>query len=124
MTLVAGAIAGLLAIYRDADVSWGWFALAAAGIVLAHMANNLMNDLFDLQVGTDRDDYPRNLYSPHPVLSGVITRKGLAACALVVNALCLGDHDRAHRRPGLADRRASRSAASSSRPRTPRRRCG
>ena len=89
MTLVAAALAGLLAVYRDADVSWGWFALAAAGIVLAHMANNLMNDLFDLEVGTDREDYPRNLYSPHPVLSGVITRKGLAACALVVNALCL-----------------------------------
>src|SRR5467141_2581126 len=89
MTLVAAAIAGLLAVYRGADVSWGWFALAAAGIVLAHMANNLMNDLFDLEVGTDRVDYPRNLYSPHPVLSGVITRKGLAACALAVNAMCL-----------------------------------
>jgi 1,4-dihydroxy-2-naphthoate octaprenyltransferase len=89
MTLVSGAIAGLLAVYRGADVSWGWFALAAAGIVGAHMANNLMNDLFDLEVGTDRTDYPRNLYSPHPVLSGVITRKGLAACALVVNTLCL-----------------------------------
>ena len=89
MTLVAGAIAGLLAVFRGADVAWGWFALAAAGIVLAHMANNLMNDLFDLQVGTDRDDYPRNLYSPHPVLSGVITRKGLALCALTVNAACL-----------------------------------
>ena len=59
------------------------------GIVLAHMANNLMNDLFDLEVGTDREDYPRNLYSPHPVLSGVITRKGLALCALVVNVICL-----------------------------------
>jgi 1,4-dihydroxy-2-naphthoate polyprenyltransferase len=89
MTLVAGAIAGLLAKFRDADVNWGWFALSAAGIVLAHMANNLMNDLFDLEVGTDREDYPRNLYSPHPVLSGVITRKGLATCALVVNAICL-----------------------------------
>jgi 1,4-dihydroxy-2-naphthoate polyprenyltransferase len=89
MTLVAGAIAGLLAVYREADIAWGWFALAAAGIVLAHMANNLMNDLFDLQVGTDRDDYPRNLYSPHPVLSGVISRTGLAACALVVNLVCL-----------------------------------
>jgi len=89
MTLVAGAIAGLLAIFRGADVSWGWFALSAAGIVLAHMANNLMNDLFDLEVGTDRADYPRNLYSPHPVLSGVISRKGLAGCVLVVNALCL-----------------------------------
>jgi 1,4-dihydroxy-2-naphthoate octaprenyltransferase len=48
-----------------------------------------MNDLFDLGVGTDREDYPRNLYSPHPVLSGVITRRGLAMCALVVNAICL-----------------------------------
>jgi len=89
MTLVAAAVAGLLAVYRDADVAWGWFALAAIGIVLAHMANNLMNDLFDLGVGTDREDYPRNLYSPHPVLSGVITKRGLAGCALVVNALCL-----------------------------------
>ena len=89
MTLVAAAVAGLLAVYRGADVSWGWFALAAVGIVGAHMANNLMNDLFDLGVGTDREDYPRNLYSPHPVLSGVISRKGLAACALVVNAICL-----------------------------------
>src|SRR3954466_6362345 len=89
MTLVSAAVAGLLAVYRDADVNWWWFTLAAVGIVLAHMANNLMNDLFDLEVGTDRPDYPRNLYSPHPVLSGVISRRGLAACALVVNACCL-----------------------------------
>jgi 1,4-dihydroxy-2-naphthoate octaprenyltransferase len=89
MTLVSAAVAGLLAAFRDADVAWGWFALSALGLVLAHMANNLMNDLFDLEVGTDREDYPRNLYSPHPVLAGVITRKGLAMCALVVNALCL-----------------------------------
>src|SRR3974390_3662826 len=89
MTLVAAAIAGLLAVYRGASVAWGWYTLAAVGIVGAHMANNLMNDLFDLGVGTDREDYPRNLYSPHPVLSGVISRKGLAACALVVNAICL-----------------------------------
>ncbi len=89
MTLVAAAVAGLLADYRGDNVSWGWFTLAAIGIIGAHMANNLMNDLFDLGVGTDREDYPRNLYSPHPVLSGVITRKGLAACALVVNVICL-----------------------------------
>lgn len=89
MTLVSGAVAGLLAVFRDADVAWGWFALAAAGIVLAHMANNLMNDLFDLEVGTDREEYPRNLYSPHPVLSGVVTRRQLATYALAVNTLCL-----------------------------------
>lgn len=89
MTLTSAAVAGLLAAYRDADVQWGWFALAAVGIVLAHMANNLMNDLFDVEVGTDRADYPRNLYSPHPVLSGVITKRGLAGLALTVNAICL-----------------------------------
>jgi 1,4-dihydroxy-2-naphthoate octaprenyltransferase len=89
MTLVAAALAGLLAVFRDAHVAWGWFTLAAVGIVLAHMSNNLMNDLFDLGVGTDRAEYPRNLYSPHPVLSGVITKRGLALCALTVNAICL-----------------------------------
>jgi 1,4-dihydroxy-2-naphthoate polyprenyltransferase len=89
MTIVSAAVAGLLAVFRGDDVAWGWFALSAVGLVGAHMANNLMNDLFDLGVGTDREDYPRNLYSPHPVLSGVITRKGLAACALTVNAACL-----------------------------------
>jgi 1,4-dihydroxy-2-naphthoate octaprenyltransferase len=89
MTLVSAALAGLLAVYRGDSVAWGWYTLAALGIVLAHMSNNLMNDLFDHGVGTDREDYPRNLYSPHPVLSGVITRKGLATCALVVNVICL-----------------------------------
>src|SRR5262245_8679395 len=53
MTIVSAALAGLLAAFRNAPVAWGWFALAAAGLVLAHMANNLMNDLFDLEVGTD-----------------------------------------------------------------------
>ena len=89
MTLVSASVAGLLAVYRDADVTWGWFALSALGLVLAHMSNNLMNDLFDLEVGTDREDYPRNLYSPHPVLSGVVTRRQLASYALVVNLICL-----------------------------------
>ncbi len=89
MTLVAAGFAGLLAVYRDADVNWLYFTLAAIGIVLAHMANNIMNDLFDLEVGTDTVDYPRNLYSPHPVISGVVTRKRLAMYALVVNVFCL-----------------------------------
>jgi 1,4-dihydroxy-2-naphthoate octaprenyltransferase len=89
MTLVAAALGGLLAVYRDASVNWLYFALAALGLVLAHMANNIMNDLFDLEVGTDTADYPRNLYSPHPVISGVVTRKRLALYGLVVNVMCL-----------------------------------
>jgi len=88
MTLVAAAEAGLLAVFRRDAVNWGLFLLAAIGLVLAHMANNLMNDLFDVEVGTDTEDYPRNLYSPHPVLSGVITADRLRQLALGVNAIC------------------------------------
>ena len=48
-----------------------------------------MNDLFDLQVGTDSETYPRALYAPHPVLSGMTTRTGLAVRALLVNVVDL-----------------------------------
>ena len=91
MTLTAGFVAGLLAWWNaagDADV--GLWALATVGILLAHMANNLMNDLWDLQVGTDDEQYPRALYAPHPVLSGMTTRTGLAVRALVINLLDAG----------------------------------
>ncbi len=125
MTLVAAALGGLLAVFRDASVDWGLFALAAVGIVLAHMANNIMNDLFDLEVGTDTADYPRNLYSPHPVISGVSDpRTRLAVYALVVNLVCLAIMIYADRRNAVPRSSASRSAASSSRPRTPHRPCG
>ena len=89
MTITAGAIAGLLAVHQP-GFEWGWYLLALLGIVLAHAANNLMNDLFDLEVGLDTVDYPRGLYAPHPVLSGMITRKGLAVASLLVNVFDLG----------------------------------
>ncbi len=89
MTITAGAIAGLLAVRQDHFSVW-LFLAAWAGIVLAHAANNLMNDLFDLDVGLDTKDYPRGLYAPHPVLSGMITRRGLGRATLLVNLLDLG----------------------------------
>jgi 1,4-dihydroxy-2-naphthoate octaprenyltransferase len=88
MTLTAALIAGLLGV-NEPGFHWGLFLLATAGILLAHAANNLMNDLFDLDVGTDTTAYPRALYAPHPVLSGMVTRKRLTAAALFVNALDL-----------------------------------
>ncbi|TML62432.1 MAG: prenyltransferase [Actinobacteria bacterium] len=88
MTVTAAAVAGLLAV-GEHGFRPGLFFLAAVGIVLAHMANNLMNDLFDLEVGTDTKTYPRALYAPHPVLSGMITRRRLAAAAAFVNVLDL-----------------------------------
>src|SRR5947208_10110031 len=88
MTLTAGLVAGLLAV-GDKGFSWLWFGLALVGSVLAHAANNLMNDLFDTGVGLDTESYPRALYAPHPILSGMISRKGLATAALVVNLIDL-----------------------------------
>lgn len=88
MTLVAGAIATLLAVHRP-GFRPGLLVLAYLGIVLAHVSNNLMNDLFDAEVGTDTESYPRALYAPHPVLSGMISRRRLARAALVVNVVDL-----------------------------------
>jgi 1,4-dihydroxy-2-naphthoate polyprenyltransferase len=88
MTLTAAALAGLLAVGKP-GFRPGLWALATAGLVLAHVANNLMNDLFDLEVGTDTADYPRALYAPHPVLSGLITRRRLATVAIAVNLVDL-----------------------------------
>jgi 1,4-dihydroxy-2-naphthoate octaprenyltransferase len=56
---------------------------------LAHVANNLMNDLFDTQVGTDSGNYPRALYAPHPILSGLVTRRTLLTAILASNLLDL-----------------------------------
>jgi len=84
MTLTAAAFAGLLAV-RAPRFNLGLWLLASIGIVLAHASNNLMNDLFDLEVGSDTRDYPRALYAPQAVLSGLITRRGLIRAALVIN---------------------------------------
>jgi 1,4-dihydroxy-2-naphthoate polyprenyltransferase len=85
MTLTAGAVAGLLAVGRH-DFAVGWFTLAFIGIVLAHVSNNLLNDLFDTSEGLDTGEYPRAMYAPHPILSGMISRRGLVTAAIAVNA--------------------------------------
>lgn len=84
MTLTAGAIAALLAVGRPGlDVLS--LVLAVLGITFAHVANNLMNDLFDTQVGGDTSAYPRALYAPHPILSGLVSRRQLLTAILLTN---------------------------------------
>src|SRR5205807_7644163 len=46
MTVVSGLVAGLLAVVEP-GLDARWLGLAVVGIVLAHVANNLMNDLYD-----------------------------------------------------------------------------
>ncbi|MGH2748429.1 MAG: prenyltransferase [Actinomycetota bacterium] len=86
MTLTSGAIAGLLAA-SSPRFDGLLFALAAVGIVIAHAANNMINDFFDLRSGLDTDVSPRGLYAPHPVLGGLVTKEGLLKAIIVANAL-------------------------------------
>jgi 1,4-dihydroxy-2-naphthoate polyprenyltransferase len=88
LTITSAAIAGLLAIGEPGFDPW-LFGLAGLGLLAAHGANNLMNDLFDLSGAVDTEGYPRALYAPHPVLSGLISKRGLATASVVVNALSL-----------------------------------
>jgi len=88
MTVFAGLVAGLLAVRAD-GFRWLDFSLALIGITVAHTANNLMNDLADTQVGTDTESYPRALYAPHPILSGLVTKKQLVSAVLLCQVVDL-----------------------------------
>ena len=94
MTVTSGLIGGLLAIGAarltgEVSVSWGLLALAIVGLVIAHAANNMINDYFDLEGGIDTDDYVRALYAPHPILSGWVTKRQLGTAILLVNVIDL-----------------------------------
>ena len=88
LTITSAAVAGLLAVHKTGFNPW-LFGLAGFGLLVAHGANNLMNDLFDLQTAVDTQTYPRALYAPHPVLSGLISKRGLATAAVVANFVSL-----------------------------------
>jgi 1,4-dihydroxy-2-naphthoate octaprenyltransferase len=93
MTIWSGLIGGLLAVgaARAAGapaVDYALLSLAIVGLVLAHAANNMINDYFDMTGGIDTDDYVRALYAPHPILSGWVTKAQLRNAILLVNAAC------------------------------------
>ncbi len=94
MTIWSGLIGGLLAVAAAASagltVDYGLLTLAVVGLVLAHAANNMINDFFDTANGVDTPGYVRALYAPHPILSGWVTRRQLAAAILAVNAIDAG----------------------------------
>ena len=95
MTATSGLIGGLLAVGAarltgEVSVDWGLLLLAIVGLVVAHAANNMINDYFDLEGGVDTDDYVRALYAPHPILSGWVTKRQLGTAILIVNAIDLG----------------------------------
>ncbi len=89
MTIVSAAIGGLLAV-QEPEANWVFFLAAIVGLVLAHAANNMINDYFDLESGVDSEEYVRAEYAPHPVLSGLISKSGLLIAIALVNLIDLG----------------------------------
>ena len=89
MTLTSGLIGGLLAAATADAPHWGAFALALVGLVVAHAGNNMINDYFDLTGGVDTAEYTRALYAPHPILSGLISKRGLLTAIAAFNLVDL-----------------------------------
>jgi len=85
MTATSGLIGGLLAVATVDHPNWINFALALVGLLIAHGANNMTNDYFDLEGGVDTDEYTRALYAPHPVLGGLVSKAGLRNAILLFN---------------------------------------
>src|SRR4029450_9614510 len=77
MTITSALIGGLLAAATAPAAHWGACTLALVGLVLAHAANNMINDWFDTAGGVDTSEYTRALYAPHPLLARLISKKGL-----------------------------------------------
>jgi 1,4-dihydroxy-2-naphthoate octaprenyltransferase len=88
MTIISAAIGGLLAVSAP-RTDWIYFVAALLGLTLAHAANNMINDYFDLEGGIDTEEYVRVQYAPHPVLSGLISKTGLLLAIAVINMLDL-----------------------------------
>lgn len=88
MTIFSSAIGGLLAV-RTPNANWLYFAAAFVGLILAHAANNMINDYFDLEAGVDTEEYVRAQYAPHPVLSGLISKWGLLLAIALLSLLDL-----------------------------------
>src|SRR5262245_7803782 len=92
MTLWSGTIGVLLAAEvarTTGSVSINWLAaiIAIVGIVIAHAANNLINDYFDMTGGVDTEGYVRALYAPHPVLAGWVSKATLRNAILALTLI-------------------------------------
>ena len=89
MTITSALIGGLLAAATAPATHWGYFGLALLGLVIAHANNNMINDYFDTTGGVDTESYTRALYAPHPLLSGLISKRGLVATIVAFNLVDL-----------------------------------
>ena len=74
LTLMAGVIAGLLAL-RDGFFNFPLWLAMTLGIYFAHSSENLVNDYIDYTRGIDEDNYYRGQYGIHPLVHKFWTRQ-------------------------------------------------
>ncbi len=82
MTLTSILIGALIAATNN-HFNLFYLFLICIALILAHASNNLINDFFDYKSGLDTKDYPRVQYSPHPLVSGLISEKELLSAFLI-----------------------------------------
>jgi 1,4-dihydroxy-2-naphthoate octaprenyltransferase len=88
ITFISVGVAGLLA-YRDGAFNLGLWLLVALGLLLAHMTNNMLNDVTDYVKGVDRNNYFRAQYGAHPLEHGLLTMRQELTYAAVTGILAL-----------------------------------
>ncbi len=88
MTFISGAIAGILA-FQNGRFSFVPWLLLEIGLIMAHAANNLLNDYTDYTRGVDQDNYYRAQYGPQPLVHGLMNKKQLLTYAAVTGLIAL-----------------------------------
>jgi 1,4-dihydroxy-2-naphthoate octaprenyltransferase len=88
MTFLSAAIAGMYA-WKDGLFDLGRWVLLVIGLVFAHAANNMINDLTDFQKGVDKDNYFRTQYGPQPMEQGLMTRKEILTYIAITGLIAL-----------------------------------
>ena len=92
MNIYAGIVGILLALQfvtENRNLIYYDGAIVIVGLILAHAANNMMNDFFDTLHGVDTEGYPRTEYGPHALIDNLISTKGLILAIFLCNLVDL-----------------------------------
>ena len=92
MNIYAGMVGILLALQFVVETTTLMYyegAIIIVGLILAHAANNMMNDFFDTLHGVDTKGYPRTEYGPHALIDNLVSTKGLILAIFLCNLIDL-----------------------------------
>lgn len=81
---------GTLIAAEQGPLHWGYYALVVVGIICFHAAANVLNDVCDTHYEVDGPEAPTAHYRPHPIFTGMFTRKQLFIEAVILFLLTIG----------------------------------